>query len=402
MLAISLLKGTKNMTPHRHLGSLTAALALLLGACSKPTAGRGIVLGLLADLTGPTADVSRPYHEGMLAYIDQLNAQGGVQGHQLRALAEDYGYKVPTAEEKYKKYVQAGAVAIQGWGTGDSEALRRKVAADQLPFMSASYAEVLTDPALSPYNFVVAATYSDQIRIALDQIAAQNPGAQVAVFHHDSPFGNAPIADGQQWIQSKGYRLGYREYAMKAGATDFVGPLQRAKEQGATHVIIQNVASPAAMLARDIAAQQLGMQIVCLNWCSDELFVKLAGAAAEGAWMVQPFAPPSVPKPGHEPVKDYCASRGIDFEAQGLHYVQGWYTMQVMAQGMRAALAGSQELTGPGLRSTLESMGPVDTGGVIGPVLFSASSHRGAAAAGVYAVQQGKIVERAAQVSPRS
>ena len=129
------------MTRQPTLGSLTAALALLLGACSKPAAPREIVLGVLADLTGPTADVGRPYHEGMLAYIDHLNAQGGVQGRPIRALAEDYGYKVPTAEEKYKKYVQAAAVAVQGWGTGDSEALRRKVAADQLPFMSASYAE---------------------------------------------------------------------------------------------------------------------------------------------------------------------------------------------------------------------------------------------------------------------
>src|SRR6185436_14851626 len=115
----------------------------------------------------------------------------------------------------------------------DSEALRGKVKGDELPFMSGSYAEALTDPAQSPYNFVVAPTYSDQMRIALDQIAARDPNAQVAVFHHDSPFGNAPVADGQHWIESKGYHLGYQDYAMKAGSTDYVGSLQRAREQGA-------------------------------------------------------------------------------------------------------------------------------------------------------------------------
>jgi branched-chain amino acid transport system substrate-binding protein len=364
-------------------------------------AGDDIVVGIIADLTGATADVGKPYNEGMLAYIDNLNAQGGIKGRKINALSEDYAYKVPNAEEKYKKYVQAGAVAIQGWGTADSEALRPKVKGDELPFMSASYAEVLTDPKQSPYNFVVAPTYSDQMRVALDQIAAADPGAQVAVFHHDSAFGTAPVADGAQWIKDRGYKLGYKDYAMKGGATDHVGLLQQAKDQGAKFIVIQNVSSPAATVARDIAAQKLDMKIVCLNWCSDELFIKLAGPAAEGHWMIQPFTPPTVAKPGHEAVRAYGKAKGFELEAKGLHFVQGWYTMHVMARGMEKVAADGKPLTGPNLRAALESMEPVDTGGVIGPVKFSADSHRGAMAAGVYKVEGGKIVEVAAAVMPK-
>lgn len=368
---------------------------------AKGAASGEIVLGILADLTGATADVGKPYNEGMLAYIDNLNAQGGIKGRKIAALSEDYAYKVPNAEEKYKKYLQAGAIAIQGWGTGDSEALRGKVKGDELPFMSASYAEVLTDPKQSPYNFVVAPTYSDQMRIALDQIAASDPGAQVAVFHHDSPFGTAPVADGEQWIKDRGYKLGYKDYAMKGGATDHVGLLQQAKDQGARFIVIQNVSSPAATVARDLAAQKLDMKIVCLNWCSDELFLKLAGPAAEGHWMVQPFTPPAVAKPGHEPVRAYAQAKGIDLEAKGLHFVQGWYTMHVMARGMEKVAADGKPLTGPNLRAALETMDPVDTGGIIGPVRFTADSHRGAMAASVYKVEGGKIVEVAAAVVPK-
>jgi branched-chain amino acid transport system substrate-binding protein len=370
------------------------------GEAKKP-ASDDISIGILADLTGATADVGKPYNEGMLAYIDNLNAGGGVKGRKITALSEDYAYKVPNAEEKYKKYLQAGVVAIQGWGTGDSEALRSKVKADQLPFMSASYAEVLTDPAQSPFNFVVAPTYSDQMRIALDQIAATDPGAQVAVFHHDSPFGMAPVADGEQWIKDKGYKLGYKSYAMKGGATDHVGLLQQAKDQGAKFIVIQNISSPAATVARDIAVQKLDMKIVCLNWCADELFLKLAGPAAEGHWMVQPFAPPTAAKPGHEPVRAYGKAKGFELEAKGLHFVQGWYTMHVMAKGMEKVLADGKPITGPNLRAALETMEPVDTGGVIGPVRFTADSHRGAQAAGVYKVEGGKIVEVAAAVVPK-
>jgi branched-chain amino acid transport system substrate-binding protein len=370
------------------------------GSEPAPAEAKDILIGVIADLTGATADVGRPYNEGMLAYVDNLNASGGIRSRKVVAMSEDYAYKVPAAEEKYKKYVQAGVVAIQGWGTGDSEALRNKVKDDELPFMSASYAEVLTDPKQSPYNFVVAPTYSDQMRIALDQIAAEKPDAQVAVFHHDSPFGKAPIADGEQWIKDKGYKLGYKAYPMKGGATDHVGLLQQAKSQGATYIVIQNVSSPAATVARDLAAQKLGMKIVCLNWCADELFIKLAGPAAEGHIMVQPFAPPAVAKPGHEAVRTYASGKGIDLDAAGLHFVQGWYTMHVMTRGIDKVLADGKELTGSNLRAALEGL-EVDTGGVIGPVRFSAESHRGATASGVYKVEGAKMVEVAASVTPK-
>ena len=99
----------------RTLYSISAVL-LLAGACKqadKPPAGEAkpaseakpgaaagdIVLGILADLTGATADVGKPYNEGMLAYIDHLNSEGGIKGKKINALSEDYAYKVPNAEE---------------------------------------------------------------------------------------------------------------------------------------------------------------------------------------------------------------------------------------------------------------------------------------------------------------
>jgi branched-chain amino acid transport system substrate-binding protein len=385
-----------------------AALALVAG-CGGPAGdagagqeGKEIVIGVLADLTGATADVGKPYNEGMRAYVDKINTAGGIKGSKIKALSEDYAYQVPTAEEKYKKFVSEQAVAIQGWGTGDSEALRTKVKDDQLPFMSASYAEALTDPNQSPYNFVVAPTYSDQMRVALDYIAAQDPSAQVAVFHHDSPFGTAPFADGKKWLKDKGYQLGYKAYPMKTGATDQIGLLQQAKAQGAKYIVIQNVSSPAAVVARDLTAQKLDMRIICLNWCADELFVKTAADAAEGHLMVQPFAPPSDGKPGHEEIRQYSQSKGIDLDAKGLHFVQGWYTMQVMVKGIEKVLNEGKELTGPNLRAALETMPAVNTGGVTGPIKFSAQSHRGGTASSIYRVTGGKITEVSAAVVPKT
>ena len=397
--------------PRRVLLAAAAASVLVgLTACGGGAASSGgggdtapIKIGVIADLTGATGDVGKPYNEGLLGYIDWINSKGGIKGRKLEAMSNDYAYQVPKAEELYKKYVADGAVVIQGWGTGDSEALRTKVASDKLPFMSASYAEVLTDPKQSAYNFVVAPTYSDQMRVALNWIAKDAGGkAEVAVFHNDSPFGTAPVADGQKWITEKGLQLGYKPYPMPK-TPNFVGLLSQAQAQGAKYIVIQNVSSPAAQVAKDIKAQNLNMKIVCLNWCADELMIKTAGAeVAEGHIMIQPFAPGSAAKPGHKDIEDYLKSKGSSLDAKGLHYVQGWYTMAAMAKGIEKALAGGEKLTGESIKKALETMDAIDTGGVVGTgtVKFSADSHRGSTGSGIYQVKGGKLTEIAANQVP--
>ena len=397
------------MHKQRWAVAIAAATSLALTACapggsdSASDSDGPIKIGIIADLTGPTGDVGTPYNEGMMGYIDWVNAEGGIDGREIDATSKDYAYDVPTAERLYKEYINDGAVAIQGWGTGDSEALMNKVAADELPFMSASYAEVLTDPAEAPYNFVVAPTYSDQMRIALNWIAEDAGGqAEVAMFHNDSPFGLAPLDDGQSWISDEGLDLSMKPYPMPAGSANYVGLLSQAKQQGAKYIVIQNVSSPAAQVAKDIKAQGLDMKIVCLNWCADELFIDTAGDAAEGHVLVSPFAPITADMEGHQVIEDYLSEKGSSLADEGLHYAQGWYTMHIMAEGMRAALENGDDLSGESIREALETMGPIDTGGVVGTgeVEFSEDSHRGQIGTGIYVAEGGEMKPLETGVTP--
>ncbi len=390
--------------------AMAAASGLVLSACGGSGDGDSadsdepIKIGIIADLTGATGDVGAPYNEGMKAYIDWRNSDGGIEGRKIEALSNDYAYEVPKAEQLYKQYVNDEVVAIQGWGTGDTEALSGSVAKDELPFMSGSFAEPLTDPKDAPYNFVVAPTYSDQMRIALNWIDEDGGGkSEVAVFHNDSPFGTAPVKDGKEWIKEKDYDLGYKAYAMPSGSQNYVGLLSQAKSQGAKYIVIQNVASPAALVAKDIAAQKLDMKIVCLNWCGNELFIDGAGdKAAEGHVLVQPFAPITAEKEGHKVMAEYAKEKGIDEADMGVSWVQGWTVMDVMASGFEDALKEGKDLSGVSLRESLESMDAVDTGGIIGDgtVEFSAESHRGSTSAGIYEAKDGKMVEIEAGVKP--
>ena len=418
------MKGSE-MNTQRKLIGLLSALVLLLAACGgdaeEPAAGEDgdtgggetaaadggaeggdegggepIVIGGIFDLTGATGDVGTPYAEGVRGRVEEINANGGINGRQVDLQSQDYQYDVAIAEQLYSQYTSAGAVAILGWGTADTEALRSRVTSDELPFFSGSLSEELADPQETPYNFLVGTTYSDQMRIALQHINEETGGdAEIAVFHNDSPFGLSPVEDGRNYIEEQGYGFGYEAYPMPGGATDYVAELTRAQDQGATHIIIQNVASPAAQLAQNVVSQGLDMQIVCLNWCTDELFVELAGEDANGVKGVTPWAPATIDNPGVEPVVEASGNADVDG-----HYLQGWYYMDLMGTAIGNVMDAGQEVTGPNIATMLEEMEPFETGGVSPPIDFTAESHKGMTSAPIFQVSDGTWTQISDPIEP--
>jgi branched-chain amino acid transport system substrate-binding protein len=365
-------------------------------------AKKEIKVGAIFDLSGATADVGTPFSQGIRDFVEWKNSQGGVEGHQLALTWQDYAYKVPQAEQLYQQYVSQGAKVFMGWGTGDTEALRPRVNADKIPFMSASLAETLTDPKTTPYNFFPAPSYSQQMRIALQYIADQNKGkgkVEVAVFHHDSPFGTSPLDDGKKYVTDKKLDINIKNYPMPATATDYVAQIGQAKSQGAKYVIIQNVAKPAAKLASDIKAQNFAAQIVCLNWCADELFVSLAGAAAEKMIGVMPFTPPAAAT-GLDDINNFLRTKNAgDAAGKGLHYVQGWYTMATMAEGIANALKVKEDPSGEDIKEGLEKITDFKTP-VSEPITFTPQYHAGMKSAPIYQVEGGKFTKIADPINP--
>lgn len=356
------------------------------------TSGEPIKIGAIFDLTGATADVGTPYSQGQIAYIEWRNANGGVNGRPLQLFSQDYAYEVPKAEELYTQFVtQDGVVVFSGWGTGDTEALKGKIAEDKIPFISASYSAALANPAETPYNFIVAPTYSDQLIIAIkwaleDWKAKGNSDApKIAYLFNDSPFGRSPLADGTAFAQANGVETPL-EVPSPRGATDLTPQFTQIKDFGANYVFLQNVSSPAALALKNARSLGLDIQFVCLNWCANELLIKLAGADAEGVVGTIPFSPAG---DGAKVALDYAKEKGIDYGGADSTFVQGWTAMSILVAGIEKNLADGKELTGENIKATLETMGAIDTGGVTEPIVFSSTDHAGSKALRIFRVENG-------------
>lgn len=383
---------------------IAALLAVHVVACtSAPEPDEDVILiGAIFALTGPTSDVGALYAEGVRDYVGWTNRQGGINGMPLELLFQDYGYRVDRAEQLYSEFVGEGVIAFMGWGTGDTEALRVRISEDEVPFMSASYSHGLGDPEQAPYNFLVGTTYSDQFLIVLDWILENHPDGEtpkIALLHHASPFGLSPYEQlGRDYAANQGVELIAQE--MPRGSTDYSPELTRVRDWGAGYVVFQNTSGPVSVALKNADALGMRPTFVCLNWCTNELVVELAGSAAEGVVGAMPFAPPSSETTsqtgglrGFEVARAYLEdSGGGELESKGVPYAQGWWTMAVMTEGIRRVAETGEPISGASIKDALEQLREFDTGGVTSPITFDSSDHRGAKGMRLFRVDSGAWV----------
>ena len=163
---------------HARAALLAGAVAFVGGAA---IAADTIVVGQLVAQTGATAPVAKIYGQGVADAFAYIDSHGGIDGKKVDLVTVDYGYDPARAIATYKGWKETlKPVAIQGWGTADTEALVDYVTKDGVVFMSGSSSGHLTDPTgrspwtdtPAPFNFFYGPSYSDGCR-ALVQYAAE-------------------------------------------------------------------------------------------------------------------------------------------------------------------------------------------------------------------------------------
>ncbi len=348
-----------------------------------------VKLGGIFDITGATGDVGKPYAEGVKAYVKWLNENGGVNGRKVDLIDIDYAYKIPQAVEAYKKLATQDKVpAILGWGTGDTEAMVPFISKDKIPYISGSLSENLLTVADHPYNFMVAASYSDQARVILKYIKdnAKEETPKVALIYNDTGFGRSPIADAEAFAKKIGVEIVDKEI-VDLKALDATSQLLNMDKAGVKYAIIQETSNATATILKDAKKLGLKTQFFGLNWTADEISLKLAGDVAEGYIGVVPFAFPFEDVPGMKQVEEGFKLMGMSLDQLNQKHVQGWLSAMIMLEGYKRA---GDKITGENIKKGLENLNEFASGDLGAPVSFSADSHRGSSKVKLYQVKNGQ------------
>lgn len=383
-------------------GKILAAAVAVIAFASTAFAAETIKVGGIWDLTGVTADVGKPFAEGVQDAIAYVNEKGGINGKKIELMNVDYAYKIPQANAAYKKFVeQDKVVMINGWGTGDTEALKDIISKDKVPYFSASFSGHLTDPTKTPYNFFVGASYSDQIRGFLQYVKKnwKGPGAaKVAFIYPNHGFGKAPIEAGRQYAKELGIDLVHEE-VIPASFQDVTSNLLNMQKKAPDYAYVQTTVSWCAVLLKD--AKKLGIKTTFFlgNYGMTEALPALAKDAAEGVYGMATHAAYGENVKGMKLLTDWNKKHPSK-EARDTVYVRGWAYGLTWAEGLKIA-DSKKQLTGEGVKNALETLKNFDVGGLTPPVTYTSSDHRPTTKTTIYVIKGGKMTKVEEVETPR-
>jgi branched-chain amino acid transport system substrate-binding protein len=378
---------------------LGAALAVATPATAQ------IPVGHLMDNSGATSDVGVPYGQGVADTLAWVNAtRGGVAGRRLQVSGFDYGYQAPRAVAQYQAWSsRERVVAIQGWGTADTEALVRFVTRDRIPYISASYSAALTDAGgrsgrqgveAAPYNLFYGPSYSDALRGMLQWAAedwrARGMQGRPRYVHMGAnhPDPNSPKAAGEALAAELGFEvLPAIQFALTPG--DYTAQCLTLRSQGANYAYLGNTAGSNISVLR--ACQTAGVQVQFLGnvWGMDENAMKAAGPAASGVvFPVRTAAVWGQDAPGMATMRAISRSSDPNGTAyRPVHYLAGSCAALLMVEAMETAAQGGGQVTGERIRDGFyarQNWVPAGAEGVCAPSSFTNTDHRGTLRVALY------------------
>ena len=150
-----------------------------------------IVLGSIQDLSGPLAGFGKQVRNGMLLRVDEINEQGGINGRKLRLIVEDYGYDPKRAVLAAQKLVNQDKIFAMVGHIGTAQnmaAMPVQFEKNVINFFPVTAAREMYEP-FHRLKYSFAATYYDQMRIALPKLVKDKGAKKVCTLYQDDEFG---------------------------------------------------------------------------------------------------------------------------------------------------------------------------------------------------------------------
>ncbi len=170
--------------------SISGCAALALPAFAQ---ARGLVIGQSAAFTGPAAQLGIQMNAGVKLWFDQVNAGGGINGHQLELRTADDGYEPDRCKANTEKFIKDDVFALLGYvGTPTCAAALPLVNEEKIPFFGPfTGAEILREP-FSKSVFHLRASYYDETELIVKQLTTLGLN-RVAVFYQNDAYGKAGL-----------------------------------------------------------------------------------------------------------------------------------------------------------------------------------------------------------------
>ena len=244
-----------------------------------------ILLGTHMPLSQSPASAWGVVADGMKAYFDYINSQGGIYGRKIKLLVGDDHYSAPDAVEVVRKLVEQDHVFAIVGGLGDSchLAVMDYLAEKGVPdlFVGGGMPQ-FTDPIVKT-RFGMVTDYDTEGKINTDYMKEHFAGKTLGIIYENNQGGQLGLQRTKEGLADSDIKI-VSEQAYDFGNFDLTAQVQRLKADNPEFVyVIGNPGSLASALkvAREVLNWDVPFMTSAVS--AVEMTIALAGAAnAEG------------------------------------------------------------------------------------------------------------------------
>ncbi len=361
-----------------------AGLALVLGMSAPGFSADTIKLGVAGPHSGDLAPYGIPAMRAAQLVVKKINANGGILGKQVELLIQDDQCKPEIATNTATKLVTDGADVVLGHiCSGATKAALGIYKDAKIPVMSPS----ATNPPLTqsgdyPNFFRTIASDDMQAKLAVDFVINDLGAKKVAVIHDKGDYGKGFAEFAKQFLEASGKAEVVLFEGITPGAMDYSSIVQKVRREGAEALIFGGYHPEASKLVSQMQRKRLKTKFVSDDGVKDDSFLKVAGEAAEGAYMTGPRDLSSVAM--NAAARDeFKAEYGSD---PGAFFQEGYAAALALLNAIQTAGSTDYDAVTKALRTTY-----VDT--PVGKIKFDDKGDAEGVGFSIYTVEKGDFKE---------
>jgi len=357
-------------------GALVPALVLAACGGGNDTAKSGSNGGsykvvLISDLSGPYSGVSGPGAAGAEVAINNINANGGINGKHVNLEVVDSQSTPAAALAAAQKAVSENPLAVIMFsGSAGASSITSLVQSTKVPFLSPALSDTSVYPP-QPYLYQPSLT-AKQNGQALYQFVKQRLGSlagkTVDVAAISSPYVDVIIKNATTLLQADGAKIGGTErYQLPlASFTTQAGAISRDKPDA---VLVLGSTDDTVVVSKALGAAGVTSLQVGIPSGAAQTTIQHVASPNYYALTANPY-PSALPE-----FLSIADKYGKKAEVSGsIFSMSGWVTAYVVAQAVTQCGASCDSAH---LNAALEQVSKytVPNGVSYGPVTFSASNH---------------------------
>ena len=356
-----------------------AVVMVMSFAVAAVAASDTIKVGVLAPLTGGVAEYGNAVNNGVMLYVEELNAQGGINGKQIELVTYDEEGDSVKAVTGYNYLMDQEVVAIIGdVTTGPTKAVVTESQADGTPMITASAtAEDVTcqldadGAVVAVYDNMFRSCFIDPFQgskmasFAKDQLGAKTAAV---LYNLGSDYSAGCAAFFQKTAAEQGLEV-VAEESYADGAVDFQSQLTNIAAKSPDVLFIPDYYSVVALVAQQAYAAGVKATMLGADGWDSVLGVVTDPGLLEGAYYCSGYSKDDTREAVQAFVTNYQAKYGA---APNMFAAQGYDAAMILCAAIEKAEASGAKAGSDAYREAIiAAMKATDMDCVTGHVTYN-------------------------------